>query len=325
LRRQASVAVCIALWVFHAAAEPIELSSRRIAFGEEPVAVPQLVGKLEFRGGLHLTSPDRRFGGWSGMISREGGAELIAVSDGGHWLILRPRYDRAGNLDGVAAQGEIEVLRDPIGNPVRRSRRDAEEIAWLPEGIAVAFEADHRIWLYPHGGKPFALPPQVIDAPLGLWRAPTNQGVEALTGLADGRLLAITEGLFASTGLLQGWVSEGPPHRNWAPVTWPTVGEFLPTGAAKLPNGDVLVLERRFSWIGGLASRIARISAHDIRPGSRLSGEEVARLEVPLVHENFEGIAVTQRGKETLVYLISDDNYNSILQRTLLVMFVLSP
>jgi hypothetical protein len=311
--------------VFHAAAAPVELSAKRIAFSEEPVPVPPLVGKLEFRGGLHLTSPDRRFGGWSGIVAREGGAELIAVSDGGYWLIVQPRYDRAGNLNDVAARGEIGALRDPIGNPVRRSRRDAEEIAWLPEGMAVAFEGDHRIWLYPHGGTPFALLPRVIDAPSGLRRAPANQGLETLVGLADGRLLAITEGLFASPGLLQGWVSAGPPHRNWAPVTWRTVGQFVPTGAARLPNGDVLVLERRFSWIGGLASRIARLAARDIRPGAVLSGLEVARLEVPLVHENFEGIAVARRGAETLVYLISDDNYNPALQRTLLVMFALSP
>ena len=313
------------MWGFHATAEPVELSSRRVAFSEEQIEGPQIVGKLEYRGGLHVTSPDARFGGWSGLIASRGGAELIAISDNGYWLIAHPAYDRTGRLNSIAAEGEIGTLQDPIGNPVRGRRRDAEEIAMLPEGIAVAFENDHRIWLYPHGRGPFALPPRVIDPPPFLGRAPGNKGIETLTGLHAGGLLAITEGLFTAPGLLAGWVSEGPPHRAWAPLAWQTVGEFVPTGAATLPDGDVLVLQRRFSWIGGLGSRISRIAALDIRPGAVLAGDEIARLEVPVVHENFEGIAVAEKDAETLVYLISDDNYNSTLQRTLLLMFRLLP
>lgn len=325
MRRSASVAVCVALWALRAAADPIALDSAPVAFSEEEGQGAPVVGKLEFRGGLHLASSDPRFGGWSGLIARGNGTELVAISDNGYWLVFRPRYDRAGRLAGVWSEGEIGTLQDASGKPVRGALRDAEEIAWLPEGIAVAFESRHRIWLYPHGSGPFALPPRAIESPLGLNRAPANKGIETLTGLADGRLLAITEGLFAAPGLLAGWVSDAAPHRNWAPIAWRTEGEFVPTGAATLPDGDVLVLQRRFSWIGGLASRISRIAAGDIGPGAILAGEEIARLEVPLVHENFEGIAVAARDRDTFVFVISDDNYNAVLQRTLLLMFVLSP
>ena len=57
--------------------------------------------------------------------------------------------------------------------------------------------------------------------------------------------------------------------------------------------------------------------------GAVIEGEELARLESPLVNDNFEGIA-TRPGPagETLVYLISDDNFSS-LQRTYLLQFAL--
>ncbi len=101
-------------------------------------------------------------------------------------------------------------------------------------------------------------------------------------------------------------------------------GAFTPTGAARLPDGDVIVLERRFTLLGGLAARLLRLEAAALRPGAALGGRELARLGPPLSVDNMEGIA-TRRGPggETLIYLISDDNFHP-LQRTLLLMFELA-
>ena len=58
-------------------------------------------------------------------------------------------------------------------------------------------------------------------------------------------------------------------------------------------------------------------------PGAVLEGRELARLHLPLNIDNMEGLALRQGGAgETLVYLISDDNFNP-LQRTLLMLFAL--
>ena len=58
-----------------------------------------------------------------------------------------------------------------------------------------------------------------------------------------------------------------------------------------------------------------------MKPGARLEAENLAEIRFPLNVDNFEGIE-TRRGPggETLIYVISDDNYNP-LQRTLLMMF----
>jgi hypothetical protein len=67
----------------------------------------------------------------------------------------------------------------------------------------------------------------------------------------------------------------------------------------------------------------SRVTYRHIRPGAELRGEELARWGLPLTVDNFEALA-TRRGPdgETLVYLLSDDNF-SFLQRTLLLMFAL--
>jgi hypothetical protein len=98
---------------------------------------------------------------------------------------------------------------------------------------------------------------------------------------------------------------------------------YRPSDAARLPDGDILLLERRFQRIGGFGARLSRIVKDDIRPGARLRGKEIARFERPYITENFEGVAVTldpSLPDTWRVYLVSDDNYHP-MQRTLLLMF----
>ena len=160
--------------------------------------------------------------------------------------------------------------------------------------------------------------PRPLRAPQGLRGAPTNGGIEALARLGDGRLLALTERLNADDDHVRGWINM---KGRWQRLRYRRTGLFVPTGATTLANGDVLVLERRFTWLGGFASRVARVSRRDIRAGATLDGTEIATIDLPLIVENFEGIAVRPlRNGGTHIYLISDDNFHA-LQRTLLLMF----
>jgi hypothetical protein len=96
--------------------------------------------------------------------------------------------------------------------------------------------------------------------------------------------------------------------------------EFRASDCAALPNGDVIVLERRLSNFLSFSARLKRLSAESIRPSAVLNGEELLRLDPPLRVENFEGIAVQEDQSGTLIYLISDDNFHP-LQRTVLLQF----
>ncbi|MEK9725686.1 MAG: esterase-like activity of phytase family protein, partial [Rhodospirillaceae bacterium] len=73
--------------------------------------------------------------------------------------------------------------------------------------------------------------PEPLPPPDGLAALPANSGIEALALLSDGRLLAITEGRKDVASALA-WVSDTD---GWSPLTYPTDGEFRPTGAATLP------------------------------------------------------------------------------------------
>lgn len=271
------------------------------------------VGQLRYRGGLSLSSEDQRFGGLSGLTIDPEGQDFIAVSDAGYWVSGGLVHDDAGDLVGVT-DVRIEPMRDVDGRYLRKSQyRDAESVTRTPDGsLVVAFEQQHRLWSYADVGTT----PTPLAAPPGLTAAPGNEGIEALATLPDGRLLALTEGLFTEAGLLTGWVEDG--DGGWHALSYGSGGGFRPTGATVLPDGDVLVLERRFPPVG---ARFRRFPASEAVAGATIRPREIARLEGALTVDNMEGISarLTPDGR-TLVYVVSDDNFRPI-QRTLLMLF----
>jgi hypothetical protein len=315
-----SVALALALLVaLPAAAEPLALSARAVPLhAEDPERAR--VGALQYRGGLELTSPDARFGGLSGLLVSDDGDRMTAVTDRGYWVTARLLYDAAGRLTGVA-EAEIGELRGPGGAHLRGKReRDSESLTRLPDGaIVAAFERNHRLWRYPAGAGPLAGQPVPLSAPSALEALHSNSGIEALATLSDGALFALAEGRRGET--------ESPAYLRrdgaWAELSYRRHGGFRPTGAARLPDGDLLVIERSFNIIDGVAARLRHIAARTIVPGARLDGTAIAVLRPPLTVDNLEGVAA-RRGAagETLIYLVSDDNFNPF-QRTLLLLFAL--
>ncbi|AWK89223.1 esterase-like activity of phytase family protein [Azospirillum thermophilum] len=298
---------------------------------ERPAA--ETVGSLQFRGALDLTGVQGVVG-LSGLWVAPDGSRFVAIGDSGTVAAGGLAYDSAGRLADARSVSSRPLPIDE-GTSRKGRRTDAEELVRIPDaaggGWLVSFERDHRFLHYGEGPDGPAGKPLRIEMPLDAAEtAPRNGGLEAVTILADGRLLAIEEGEEAARQEHRLWVSKkrfdaaSPPGRqDWEQLTYRSAPQFRPAGAAALPDGGLLVLERRFSLIGGWGSRIVRVAAPALRPGGTVNGKELARLEPPMMNDNFEGIAVRQDpAGETLVYLISDDN-GSPLQRTYLVMFAL--
>jgi hypothetical protein len=318
--RAALLAVLLLLAPLPAAAQDaIALRSSALTLNPEDKA-ETTVGRLRWRGGFEVSSEAAGFGGLSDLELAADGRRLLAVSDEGRWLAASLTYDAAGALSGVA-EASLGPLHDTAGRLLSVSikrRQDAEALARLPDGsLLVAFEREHRLRRFAQG---LAGPPEVFGAPPGLVDADGNAGIEALVTLADGRLLAFSEGQRVGEAFA---VYLRESDGTWQALTLQPSGLFRPTGAALLPSGDVLLLERRYTLLGGLGGRLSRIPAAGIRPGARLVGEQIAELRPPLTLDNFEGVAVhLAPDGTTRITLVSDDNFHP-LQRTLIVQFEL--
>lgn len=298
-------------------AEPITVTATPIPLDESAPETVR-VGPLEYLGGLHLSSTDGRFGGFSGLGVSADGRRIVSVSDQGASLDMYLTYDADGRLNGVD-KPDLSALADLDGTMIRGKRwSDAESMSPGVNGeIIVAFERDHRLWRY----DPGATAPKVLRPPAEISTLPGNAGIEALTLLNDGRLLAIAEG-DPDEDVAIAWVSRAD---GWDVMTYRTGDGFRATGAATLPNGDVLVLERYFTPRNGVRIRIKRLSADDIEAGAELNAPVLVDLRPPLSVDNFEGIDVRPEADgKAIVYLISDDNFSG-RQRTLLLMFGYTP
>lgn len=275
-------------------------------------------GALQLLAAFHLHSKDNRFGGLSGLSFGSDG-RLYAISDRGYWLSAQPAIDASGALTDLS-DWQIAPLLSTAKTAVDGRLRDAEALARTKDGsFLVGFEGVHRIWRYAAPPATFESIPTQEQIPSAIARAPRNGGIEAITELADGRLLILTEDLKNTDGSTKGWVGN---NGKWSELAYRAAEGFHVTDCAALPSGDVLVLERRFALLAILYTRLVLIPASTLKPGASLAGRELLRLEQPLAVENFEAVAVQPSAKGTTIFIASDDNY-SPFQQTLLLQFLL--
>jgi hypothetical protein len=301
-----------------------QVSSNSLRVDVEPIEVDpkrpgrKAFGALQLLAAFHLHSKDHRFGGLSG-ISFGANGRLYAISDRGYWFSAQTTIDSNGALSDLSDWQTAPMLMT-TKTPVSGRLRDAEALARSKDGsFLVGFEGVHRIWRYAAPPATFESIPTSEQTPPTLARAPRNGGIEALTEFPDGRLLVLTEDLENPDGSTKGWVRE---NGAWAELSYRAADGFYVTDCAALANGDLLVLERRFALLAILSTRVTLVTASSVKPGAKLAGKELLKLEQPLAVENFEGIAVRQSVKGTSIFLASDDNY-SPFQQTLLLQFLL--
>lgn len=296
------------------------IEARRVMLDPDDPARTR-IGALTFVGGVALTSPDPAFGGFSSLTVARG--VMTMLSDGGNVARFR-----MGD-DWIPHSLLTGYLPDGPGRGWEKRDRDSESMATDGRHVWVGFEGANAIWRYDvdfHRA-------QGRVGPEAMARWPANGGAETMARMADGSFVVISE-------------RRHVPKRYWAgsdaarlttrealifagdPLTAPeprrfayvAPGRFDPSDAAALPNGDLIVLNRRFRLPYRFVTMVARVRARDMRQGGIARPETLALLDAPLLEDNFEGVAVTQERGRTMVWIVSDDN-ESILQRTLLLKF----
>lgn len=280
-------------------------------------------GALEFRGGLVLSSPYAEFGGLSAFRLARDGQRFLALTDDGRWL--RGRLVHDGQRPIGITDAEMAPILGPSGQPLGARRwHDTEAIAEDGGTIYVGIERVNQILRFDFGRHGFTARGQPIPVPPGVKRLPYNAGLEALVFVPKGlplagTLIAISERGLDEAGQLKAFLIGGPVPGEFAIRR---SDDFDITDAALLPGGDLLVLERRFSIMRGVAMRIRRIALAAIKPGALVDGPVLILADMGYQIDNMEGLAVHRSGGETVLTIVSDDNF-SPLQRTLLLQFTL--
>lgn len=322
LFRTACIALAVLVPASPASAQPVSVTATPIT-DFSILGATALPPSLSFRGGLELSSEASAFGGFSGLSLGGNCAELVAVSDAGRWLTATLNYD-AGRLAGLT-QAAMAALRDSRGRPLRgKVKSDAEALASVGGGrFAVAFESRVRIGVYDLGASGSAARFQPVTFPEAIADGPANAEVEALGKLDDGRYLAISEGAADDAGNIRAWAWKGKRSAAFAIARH---DDYAVTDLAVLPDGGVLTLERSFSASSLPGMALRRFDSREIGPGRVVTPELLFAGKIPFYRiDNMEGLAVCSRGGETRIAVISDDNFNRRLQRTLLLQFSYSP
>jgi hypothetical protein len=268
------------------------------------------LGALTFLGGVHLSSDDRAFGGFSAMVVT--GDRFILLSDGGN--ALQFRLDARWRLYDV----RFTPLPDGPGSGWAKYERDSESLTIDPATgrLWVGFELANAIWRY----APGLARAQAHAAPPAMAKWSDNSGAESMARLRDGSFVVISEG--GGTIRKGLWFAGDPvrqPRRGFA-FGYRAPDGYRPVDIAELPDGRLVVLNRRASLADGFTAVVTLLERKAIRPGRIARGREIARFAAPVVHDNFEGIAAVREGKDTILWIVSDDN-QYFFQRSLLLKF----
>jgi hypothetical protein len=281
-------------------------------------------GSLEYRSGLILTSAFHGFGGLSGIRLDAKGERFIAISDKGSWFTGRIVYKgrEMTGLDDVEAAPMLGADGKPITS---RGLYDSESIALDGSFVYIGLERANQVLRFDFSKGFTRSAGEVVPMPPAVRKLPNNKGLEALVWVPKGlplagTLIAISErGLDANGNIIAFLVGGKTPGQFSVRRT----DNFDVSDAVLLPSGDLLLLERKFSWLGGIGIRIRRVALASVAPGALIDGPAIFNADLGDEIDNMEGIDahVTPEG-DTVLTMVSDDNF-SLIQRNLLLQFTL--
>ncbi len=276
---------------------------------------PRRVGELIFLNAWELRSSNEDFGGFSALAALPDG-RFVGLSDAGTLIGFGLANDDRADRPFIAP------LPDSQSPNLSYKDRDSEGVTHDPASgqFWVSYEANHAIRRF---SPSFSRRTGIIKMS-GKYRWPKNKGIEAIIRLSDGRFVAIAENL--EKGLHEGFLFSGDPVEAGtvrASFDYQPPPGYRVTDGVQLPDGRLLMLNRRIGLPRGFSAKIAIVDTEAIITGTRVSGRTIASIGSPLLIDNMEGIAITKEREGVIIWLISDNNF-SIFQRTLLMKFRLA-
>jgi hypothetical protein len=281
-------------------------------------------GALEFRGGLELTSNNPAFGGISGLHIEPDGAHFLAVTDRGSWLRGRIVY-RDGKPVGIT-DAEMAPILGSDGKPLAaRGWYDTESLTERDGIFYVGIERVEQIVRLDYRRDGFKARAEPIKVPPDFKTFKYNRSLECLVAPPQGSplagmLIAVTERSLDARGNLRSFLLDGDRVTRFSVKR---TDDFDVSDCAILPPSDLLLLERRYSLLRGVAIRIRRVPLESLKMDALVDGRAMIEADLAYEIDNMEGMAVHRTSSgEMIVTLVSDDNF-SFIQRNLLLQFAI--
>ena len=283
-------------------------------------------GRLTFVGGFSMTADRREFGQLSGFRFLTPGGDFLGVADHGFWFSGTVQRDEDGIPVGLG-DFSMQQMVDEAGRPIDdKERVDAEGIS-IQDGIAtVSFERRARVSEYRIDPAGMSGPIRDLDFLIPRAELRYNAGLETVArSPADGPLagarIVVAEKSIDRQGNIFAAVLEGPQKGVFKVRR---TDEFDVTDGVFLPDGDLLLLERRFSYARGVAMRLRQIAARDIRPGALVDGEILLDANMAYHVDNMEALDLFRRNDGRLIVALMSDDNQSWIQRNLYLEFELA-
>lgn len=275
------------------------------------------VGALTFLNAWELRSDNSNFGGISALVVTRD-SRFLAVSDAG--TLIGFTLGQTNRMENSF----IAALPGAFGDTIDYRDRDSEGMAYDPASgrIWISYEARHAVRrISPSLGRVDGINKLTFTSG---WKA--NGGIEAIARLRDGRFVLFSETHKRTDGSNSAYLYSGDPVEPGSRATGfgyvAPVG-YRPTDATLLPDGRLLILNRRISFPNGFTAKLAILDPAEIESGKTIAPKVIATLAPPLLVDNMEGVAITEEEGRIIVWMISDDNFTA-LQRTILMKFALN-
>jgi hypothetical protein len=318
-------AFALALATATAQAEPlaIEVKSSRIETFKIGSTETKF-GPFTFAGGLEMTSANRSFGSLSGWRFRDAGVDALAVTDNGFWVTGRIERDAAGAPIAFADVRMAEMVNEGGSPASEKWNTDAESLLVDGDKVTIGFERLHRIATGTLDPDTLVFSSRDERLPVPARELRSNRGFEMIakspleSPLAGARV-TVTEKSLNGKGNIFAAIMDGPGKGMFSVVR---SDEFDVSDGDFLPDGSMLLLERRFNMATGVALRIRKIKAADIAKGATVDGEILLEADMGYQIDNMECLDIWQRADGAVMMSLASDDNHSILQRNLYLEFV---
>ena len=261
--------------------------------------------KLEQVGFLNIDANEEDYGGFSGLVVHNQGSEALVVTDKSFFFVLKLHRNEDDTLTGYSVIKRGRILSSKGEHLIGRNTDSESIVLDSNNNYYISFESNHRIMMHAEiGGKGVFMPKHPMFNKLSV-----NKGIEALAIDNDNRLIAIPEK--PPLG-----ISDIPIFRlqnnKWKIIRYVKIKDnFLVTDAEILPQGLLLILERRFSWTQGFKTRFRLISLNKFDNTEPITVFTSAANQF----DNLEGVTLWKDRKgEMRILTVSDDNFHPLQQ-----------